>query len=91
VLKNLMQLCVSKEASPQARAIALNKVSDLESWLSDRLEGDVSSDLDAHWSASLDDIERFWKNPEKFVIAPPLTTPPGQPIGSEEEDFFTIP
>jgi len=91
VLKNLMQLCVSKEASPQARAIALNKVSDLESWLSDRLEGDVSSDLDAHWSASLDDIERFWKNPEKFVIAPPLTTPPGQPIGSEEDDFFTIP
>ena len=91
VLKNLMQLCVSKEASPQARAIALNKVSDLESWLSDRLEGDVSSDLDAHWSASLDDIERFWKNPEKFVIAPSLTTPPGQPIGSEEEDFFTIP
>jgi Met-zincin len=85
VLKHLMQLCVSKEASPQARAIALSKVSDLESWLSDQLDMYVSGGLEAHWSASLDDIERFWKEPEKFVIAPVLATPPGQPIGSEDD------
>jgi Met-zincin/Domain of unknown function (DUF5117) len=87
VLKQLMQLSVSKEASPQARAIAMAKVSELEEWLSDQLDGDVPAGVDAHWSASLDDIERFWKEPEKFVIAPSLATPPGQPIGSEEEDF----
>jgi hypothetical protein len=87
VLKHLMQLCVSQEASPQARALALVKVSDLEQWLTDQLQGDVPAGLEAHWSASLDDIERFWKDPDKFLIAPVLATPPGQPIGSEEEDF----
>ena len=85
VLKHLMRLCVSNEASPQARAVALSKVSDLEDWLSDQLEGDVPSELEAHWSASLDDIERFWKDPEKFSIPPVLATPAGQPIGSDED------
>ena len=85
VLKHLMRLCVSNEASPQARAVALSKVSDLEDWLSDQLEGDVPSELEAHWSASLDDIERFWKDPDKFSIPPVLATPAGQPIGSDED------
>jgi hypothetical protein len=86
LLKALMQLSISKQASPQARAIAQAKLSDLEDWLSDQLEGDIPDSVRAHWFASLDDIERFWKDPDKFVIAPVLTTPPGQPIGSEEDD-----
>jgi hypothetical protein len=90
VLKYLMQLCVAKEASPQARAVALAKVSELEEWLSDQLEADVPAGLEAHWSASLDDIERFWKEPEKFVIEPTLATPPGQPIGSEDDEDFEL-
>ena len=42
--------------------------------------------LDAHWAGALDDIERFWKDPDKFVTVPALATPPGQPIGSDEQD-----
>ena len=87
VLKRLMQLSISNEASPQARAVATSKIADLESWLTDQLETDAPAGLEAHWSASLDDIERFWKDPEKFTIAPALATPPGQPIGSDEDDF----
>jgi len=90
VLKNLMQLCISKEASPQARAVAITKIADLESWLTDQLENDAPVDVVAHWSASLDDIERFWTDPGKFSIPPPLATPPGQPIGSEQEDDFDL-
>jgi hypothetical protein len=86
LLKALMQLSISKQASPQARAIAQAKLSDLEDWLSDQLEGDIPDSVRAHWFASLDDIERFWKDPDKFIIAPVLTTPPGQPIGSEDDD-----
>ena len=87
LLKSLMQLSVSKQASPQARAIAQAKLSDLEDWLSDQLDGDIPDSVRAHWFASLDDIERFWKDPDKFVITPVLATPPGQPIGSDEDDF----
>jgi len=90
VLKHLMQLCVSQEASPQARAIALEKVSDLEDWLTDQLDGDVPAGMHAHWLAALDDIERFWKEPDKYVIQPVLATPPGQPIGSDDDEDFVV-
>jgi hypothetical protein len=90
VLKHLMRLCVSSQASPQARAIAMSEVADLEGWLSDQLERDVTVALEAHWSASLDDIERFWKDPDKFVIPPVLATPPGQPIGSDDDEDFAV-
>jgi len=92
VLKHLMRLSVSHEASPQARAIATAKLADLEIWLTDQEELNVSADVQAHWAAALDDIEQFWKDPEKFAIAPPLPTPPGQPIGSDaaQTDDFEI-
>jgi hypothetical protein len=91
VLTHLMQLAVAKQASPQARAIALTQISKLQAWLIDQLDMKLPNGLEAHWSAALDDIERFWKDPEKFVIVPSLATPPGQPIGTvgfeDDQDF----
>jgi hypothetical protein len=89
VLQRLLRLAVSRQASPQARAITLARLADLESWLTAQLDGQIdapdSSGVQAHWSAALDDLEQFWKDPQKFEIAPPLPTPPGQPIGSDED------
>jgi len=90
VLTHLMQLAVAKQASPQARAIALTQISQLQAWLIDQLDMELPTGLEAHWSAALDDIERFWKDPEKFVTVPALATPPGQPIGSEDDEDFAI-
>lgn len=90
VLNHLMQLAVAKKASPQARAVAMSEIANLQAWLTDQLDIELPPGLEAHWSASLDNIERFWKEPEKYVTAPPLATPPGQPIGSEEEDEFSV-
>ena len=86
VLTHLMQLAVSKQASPQARAVAMSEISNLEAWLTDQLDIELPPGREAHWSAALDDIERFWKEPEKYVATPALATPPGQPIGSDEMD-----
>ena len=86
ILTHLMQLSVSKQASPQARAVAMSQIANLQAWLTDQLDIELPQGLEAHWSSALDNIERFWKEPEKYVIVPPLATPPGQPIGSEEED-----
>ena len=90
VLMHLMQLSVSKQASPQARAIAMAQIANLEAWLTDQLDIELPPGREAHWSAALDDIERFWKDPDKYVVTPALATPPGQPIGSEQEDDFQI-
>ena len=90
VLTHLMQLAVSKQASPQARAVAMSQIADLQAWLTDQLDIALPPGLEAHWSSALDNIERFWKEPEKYVTVPPLATPPGQPIGSEEGDEFAI-
>ena len=40
--------------------------------------------------AALDEIERFWKDPAKYEVPAPLPTPPGQPIGSADEDEFEV-
>lgn len=90
VLTHLLQLAVAKRASPQARAIAMSQISKLQAWLIDQLDMELPPGLEAHWSAALDDIERFWKDPEKFVVAPSLATPPGQPIGTDDDQDFAI-
>jgi hypothetical protein len=86
VLTHLMQLSVAKQASPQARAIAMAQIANLQAWLTDQLDMELPSDVEAHWAGALDDIERFWKDPDKFATVPALATPPGQPIGSDEQD-----
>jgi hypothetical protein len=40
----------------------------------------------AHWSAAVAEIERYKSDPAKFAPAHEIATPPGQPIGSLEED-----
>jgi hypothetical protein len=92
VLDHLMRLIVSKEASPQARAVARAKLADLESWLSIQIDGQLSetpNGLEDHWAGALEEIETFWKDPQKYAIDAPIETPPGQPIGSAEtmDDF----
>jgi hypothetical protein len=90
VLNHLMQLAVSKRAAPQARAEAMSQIANLQAWLTDQLDIELTPGVEAHWSSALDSIERFWKEPEKYEVAPPLATPPGQPIGSEEGDEFSV-
>ena len=88
VLTHMMALAVAGEASQQARAEALNSILVLESWL--KSGGLGQKVADAHFTATMDKIERFRKNPEKFAAPPALATPPGQPIGSAEDDDFHV-
>jgi hypothetical protein len=88
ILSHLLSLSVSKETSSQARAEAVAQISGLEEWLEEaQQEPAASMEAIAHWAAAADEIERFWKSPEKYVAPPALATPPGQPIGSDDEDF----
>ena len=89
VLSYLLRLAEDGEAAPEARAEALASVGELENWLRAQVKtGQIRTpgEAQAHWAAALDEIERFRKSPEKFAAPPALATPPGQPIG-DDEDF----
>jgi hypothetical protein len=92
-----VNVAAGNAASPQARAEAAAQVTSLEAWLQAQLDAPaatIAPDVEAHWYAALDQIERFWKDPGFFSPAPALPTPPGQPIGSAistEDDDFELP
>ena len=87
VLRHLLALAVAQSASPEARAVAISEVDQLKTWLKGKV-GDASAPalLHAHWLAAQNEIEAFSKEPSKFANADGLETPPGQPIG-DDEDF----
>ena len=87
VLRHLLALATSPEASGQARALARSAATSLEAWLGSQIAAHSDpSDLQAHFAAALATLERFHKDPEKFTLPPALPTPPGQPIGDDDQD-----
>ena len=88
VLEHLLELASAHEASTEARAIALATIPKLEAWLKSEVSTTLTSDIVAHRQAAIDEIERYKRDPSKFAPAPEIATPPGQPIGSEEDESW---
>jgi hypothetical protein len=87
ILHHLLALAASKSTSPEASAIAANEIGQLKGWLKGRASDSSASPLlHAHWLAAETEIEAFSKDPAKFTAPDSLETPPGQPIG-DDEDF----
>jgi hypothetical protein len=85
VLRSLLALAASEETSPEAQEIAKAEVVLLKTWLEANKGVRSESAAGAHWQAGLDTINEFVKDPKKFVLPTALTTPPGQPIGDDED------
>ena len=84
-LEAQLALAVNPAASSQARAIALWHIRDvLNQWKSTPLPQDTAEAI--HRAAMIDRLERFEKDPEKFVPAKAIDAPPGMPIGDEDWD-----
>ena len=84
-LEAQLGLAVNPAASSQARAIALWHIRDvLNQWKSTPLPQDTAEAI--HRAAMIDRLERFEKDPEKFVPAKVIDAPPGMPIGDEDWD-----
>jgi hypothetical protein len=84
VLEHLLGLAAAKDASGQARAVALAEADKLEDWLKSHSAHVSDGEVAAHFVAGIAAIEQFRKDPAKFAPAPELPTPPGQPIGEDE-------
>jgi len=84
-LEAQLALAVDPSASSQARAIAQWHLHDmLNKWKSATMPQDLAEAI--HRAAMIDRLERFEKDPEKFVPAKPIDAPPGMPIGDEGWD-----
>ncbi|HWW74687.1 MAG TPA: zinc-dependent metalloprotease, partial [Pyrinomonadaceae bacterium] len=81
VVTRLMDLAADAEASPQVRAVATAALRGLFVGETARTTNEAATD--AHLQAAHDDIERFLARPaEPRKRTPPLTIPPGDPIGA---------
>jgi hypothetical protein len=85
-LEWMLGLAVNPAASTQARAIARYHVEDLlHQWTTTPPPTDSAEAI--HRTAMIDRINDFNHDPEKFVPAKPIETPPGMPIGDDEDEY----
>lgn len=84
-LEAMLSLAVNPQASTQARAIARSHIVDVLKELTSAPPLTDTAEA-IHRAALIDRIEEFQRDPAKFVPAKSLETPPGMPIG-DDEDF----
>ena len=81
VLEKLMLLAIDKEADAQVRAIALDAVNRLDTWLSQRAGSESDNGWRAHYGFGRYQIEQMRSDPASIEATEPVVTPPGEPIG----------
>lgn len=81
VLERLMLLAINKDADSQVRAIALDAVNRLDSWLSQRAGNETNNAWRAHYAFGRYQIEQMRADPASIQETLPVITPPGEPIG----------
>ncbi len=81
-LERLMMLAVSNGADTQVRAIALDAINRLESWLVPRSGGEADATWRAHYGYAIFQIAQMRNDPSSVEQIEPVTVPPGEPIGT---------
>lgn len=87
LLRHLTSLAISKTASSQVRAIAYAKIDELKEWIAKQDKKTMANKnpgQHAHLLYAASQIELFQRDPDKFQISPPVSTPSGSPIGTIE-------
>jgi Met-zincin/Domain of unknown function (DUF5117) len=85
---NLTKLALHKDAAAPTKAIAQLKLSALASWLSNR--GTTAEEWSAFYAYLSNSIKRFQNEPQEYAQEVLLPAPPGQPIGSTEEEYCGV-
>jgi len=87
VMYTLMSLASLERATPQVRAIATLKLSELKNWLAIELKSVKDQDQRAQCLFALSEIEKYLQDPKKVSIPRSAEAPPGQPIGDFGFEF----
>jgi len=80
VLYALFRLAFNPAADSDVRAIALDTINSLGTWLS--RQSPKSDVLNAHFRFAQFEIDRLLGDPAQIDVLVPVTVPPGSPIGS---------
>jgi len=81
-LAHLMNLAENTKAADQARAISMQKITELKSWLESQQANDYS--LAAHYAYAIDKINDFQDGKNEPALSIPAKIPDGSPIGSDD-------
>lgn len=80
VLYALLRLAFDPAADGEVRAIALDAITGLNTWLS--RQSSKNAVLRAHYRFAQFEIDRLRSDPSQLELVTPVTIPPGSPIGS---------
>ncbi len=81
VLERLMLLSTNQEVDEQVRAIAFDRINEIDKWLSTRLTFETRRRWRAHYRFARHQIHRMLEDPASLEALVPITPPPGSPIG----------
>ena len=81
LLEGLMLLAINREADTQVRAIALDSLRRLDTWLEQSANSERENAWRAHYGFASYRIEQMRNDPASIEQTVPVTTPPGEPIG----------
>jgi len=84
-LYDLMALIANDRASEEVRAMASQALDELYVWLNTQKGSREPIADQAHISFALRQIEQFVKDPKKMDLTPPVESPDGQPIGTDDD------
>jgi hypothetical protein len=86
VLRGMLVLASSEQASAQVRALTAARVASLKSWMSVQSQGTADRAQRAHLSYALLQVGLWEKDPKQMSIPAAPEPPPGMPIGDCEPD-----
>ena len=81
VLERLMLLSTNPEVDEQVRAIAFDRISELDNWLATRIAREGARRWRAHYRFARHRIRRMLEDPASLETLVPVSPPPGSPVG----------
>jgi Met-zincin/Domain of unknown function (DUF5117) len=81
VLERLLLLSINPEVDEQVRAIAFDRISELDNWLATRIAREGARRWRAHYRFARHRIRRMLEDPASLEQLVPVSPPPGSPVG----------
>lgn len=88
VLNNLFKLGSNQAVSNQVRAIVMDKINSLESYIKDKIKSEKDVNQKVFYEYSLKQIDDFIEEPDEYKYYIPASPPDGSPIGSGNQNEF---